>query len=193
MKNELSYFEASKLGNGTRIRFSRPYDLMVRPFPVIEAGSTGVVEFQWLNELSSILVIQLDDPAYRKALADWNGEGDESMEIPGPSGPEDIIDAAGNPQGEWNLGCFIEVDGKRKCAFAFDDGPAFDGFTDDTTWNGALNVWITDVERELVVEWLRNTGEDQSADDIMAIPVVDGLVSLANGYTTHEVTDDAEI
>lgn len=75
--------------------------------------------------------------------------------------------------------------------FQFEDSPAFDGFADGTTWNGYANVWISPEVREQVVAWLREQGDEDTADEIMGLPVEDGLVSLANGYTA-QIVDETE-
>lgn len=65
-----------------------------------------------------------------------------------------------------------------------------DGYTDDTTWNGWLNVWITADDRTDLVATLRNLGDAQAADDIERLaPDANGLISL-NGYCTTEQTID---
>ena len=83
----------------------------------------------------------------------------------------------------------------RPVRFAFDDGVRFDGLTDDTYWNGWLNVRVTPETRVAIVEHLRaeaaRYGDDEgdSVSGIDALPVRDGLVDLGWGYTTSEVKD----
>lgn len=76
--------------------------------------------------------------------------------------------------------------------FAFDTGEPFAGFTDGSHWNGFNNVWVTPDVRDQIVATFRLTGWWEPGDehDMLAIPVIDGLVSLANGYATVEVEDD---
>jgi hypothetical protein len=80
--------------------------------------------------------------------------------------------------------------GLRKVRWGFDEGPDFPGYTDDTTWNGWLNVWVSPTTHKKVIAWLRSAGrmeteEDQAMADLT--PGDDGLISYAYGYTTQEV------
>ncbi|HTH66162.1 MAG TPA: hypothetical protein VL563_15880 [Gemmatimonadales bacterium] len=69
------------------------------------------------------------------------------------------------------------------------DGPTFDGFADGTRWNGFLNVWVTPETRDAIVAWLEQIDDDpDTIADLRALPVKRGLVSLAYGYATMEVT-----
>jgi hypothetical protein len=84
--------------------------------------------------------------------------------------------------------------GLRKVRWGFDDGPDFDGWTDDTTWNGWLNVWVTPETHQKVIAWLRRSEREQpgsAADTITEMvamtPDLRGLISYAYGYTTQEV------
>jgi hypothetical protein len=95
---------------------------------------------------------------------------------------------------------------KRPVKFNFggDGGPfdkVFDGFTDDTRWNGWLNVWVTTEEyRTKIRPMFVPTGnaedfEDNSVEDIdtmaTAADAAGELISLANCYTTLEVEPEA--
>jgi hypothetical protein len=42
----------------------------------------------------------------------------------------------------------------RPVWFRFEGGPVFYGVTDDTYWNGALNVRVTPKVRDRIVAWL---------------------------------------
>jgi hypothetical protein len=81
----------------------------------------------------------------------------------------------------------------RTVRFAFDDGVPFDGLTDDTYWNGWLNVRVTPATRDAVVAHLRaeaarlDDDEEQFVGGIDGLPVRDGLVDLGWCYTTSEV------
>jgi hypothetical protein len=44
----------------------------------------------------------------------------------------------------------------RPCKFTFDDTPTFDGFTDDTHWNGFLNVCVTAAIHQDIVAYFRD-------------------------------------
>jgi hypothetical protein len=79
----------------------------------------------------------------------------------------------------------------RKCLFQFDDSPVFEGFTDNTLWNGFLNVWVSPAVRDQIIAFFDGEDEEETNAQTMAIPVqvIDGreLVSLAYGYATSEV------
>lgn len=96
----------------------------------------------------------------------------------------------------------------RAVRFEFDDSPAFDGITDDSTWNGWLNVKVTPDTRDAIVahfdaqfrasaygKYIGSRGRQYIAPDrddwiggIDTIPVgPDGLVDLGGGFATREV------
>ena len=81
----------------------------------------------------------------------------------------------------------------RKCKWSFDDGRIYEGFTNDTRWNGFLNVWVTPEVRDEIVKNLRaeladgDIDQAEDIDDIATLPSEDGLVSFAGGYATSEV------
>ena len=81
----------------------------------------------------------------------------------------------------------------RSLRFAFDDGVPFDGLTDDTYWNGFINVRVTPEARTAIVAYFRAEVARYGADEedvvggIDALPVRDGLVDLGLCYTTYEV------
>jgi hypothetical protein len=88
----------------------------------------------------------------------------------------------------------------RRCHWAFDFSPIYEGWTDDTYWNGFLNVCVTPETRAKVVQdiragWLGGDpvdGDQDSADDIAALPVFafpdepTERVWLANGWAICE-------
>ena len=64
----------------------------------------------------------------------------------------------------------------------------FDGFQNGTRWNGFLNVWVTPETRDAIVAHLEELNDaPEGIADLRALPVEDGLVSLAYGYATTEV------
>ena len=78
----------------------------------------------------------------------------------------------------------------RPIAWSFGDGATFSGYTDDTRWNGYLNVWVTPATWSYVLAELI-AGADGDAELIgryQRTPEVDGLVSLSHEVTTSEVT-----
>jgi hypothetical protein len=73
------------------------------------------------------------------------------------------------------------------CRFTFDDSPEFEGFSDGSTWNGFDNVWVTPETRNRIVAWFRAQPDcdadcEEGNQDMLALPVDDGLVSLGWGY-----------
>jgi hypothetical protein len=81
----------------------------------------------------------------------------------------------------------------RPCVFAFDDEQEFPGFAHGTTWNGFDNVSVEPQVRDAIVAHFRESDchpDTEAANlDILALPTVDGLVSLANGYATQIIRD----
>ncbi len=78
--------------------------------------------------------------------------------------------------------------GMRSIAWSFGEGPTFPGFTDDTTWNGFLNVRVPVSAWPYVLAELI-AGADEDAETIEAyrrISNADGLVCLSNGFATQE-------
>src|SRR5262249_27813430 len=79
-----------------------------------------------------------------------------------------------------------DKDGLRPVKWSFDyPDRTFDGWTDDTTWNGFLNVCVDPFTRQEVVDAIRESAiseEEDSADEIAALPVIDGKVWLAGGW-----------
>lgn len=77
----------------------------------------------------------------------------------------------------------------RPVRFTFDwEGDAWDGWTDDSHWNGWLNVWCEPATAQAIDEWFIKRGADPSEVDVRTLGVEDnGLVSLCNSYTTREV------
>lgn len=80
----------------------------------------------------------------------------------------------------------------RPIAWSFGDGATFSGYTDDTRWNGYLNVWVTPATWPYVLAELI-AGADGDADLIAQYrrtPEIDGLLPLSHGLTTSVVTPD---
>ncbi len=76
--------------------------------------------------------------------------------------------------------------GLRRVRWAFDDMPTFDGFTDNTTWNGFLNVWVIPaVHDKVIVSMGREHVEESGIGEI--VPDERGLISYAGGFTAQEV------
>jgi len=73
----------------------------------------------------------------------------------------------------------------RPCLFTCDGCPvAFPGLTDDTHWNGWLNVRVTPATHAEVCEYLRDHAEESGLRDL--VPGPDDLVSY-HGFTMYEV------
>lgn len=81
-------------------------------------------------------------------------------------------------------------DAIRPIAWSFGDGATFSGFTDDTCWNGYLNVWVTPATWPYVLAELiaGADGDAELIDQYRRTPEIDGLLSLSHGLTTSEVT-----
>lgn len=82
-----------------------------------------------------------------------------------------------------------DLAGLRPVVWCFEFGKAYDGWTDDTRWNGWLNVWITpELRDEIAEEAARNQDmEIEQHAEWKGLPVDHrGLVSLAGGYTIQE-------
>jgi len=78
----------------------------------------------------------------------------------------------------------------RQVAWSFGDGSTFAGYTDDTCWNGFLNIWVTPGTWPYVLAELV-AGADGDTDLIeqdRRTPQVDGLFSLTYSLTTSEIT-----
>jgi hypothetical protein len=81
----------------------------------------------------------------------------------------------------------------RACRFTFDAGNDYPGLTDDTRWNGWLNVWVTPETAHTIDADMMNEDTPSLFDDR---PVdVDGphtgLMCLGWGYATREVYECA--
>lgn len=81
-------------------------------------------------------------------------------------------------------------DAMRPIAWSFGDGATFSGFTDDTRWNGYLNVWVAPATWPYVLAELIAGADDDAdlIDQYRRTPEIDGLLSLSHGLTTSEVT-----
>lgn len=77
----------------------------------------------------------------------------------------------------------------RPCKFTFDNTPPFSGFALGTTWNGFDNVAVTlatahEIDRWFATEQAIYDYPVDGFDIIASLPVRDGLISLAYGFTT---------
>jgi hypothetical protein len=79
--------------------------------------------------------------------------------------------------------------GFRACEWCFDEDERFIGFTDDTYWNGFLNVWVMPDVRDHIVAEMRAVPDNEEHARLLADEPLDknGLVSLAMGFATSEV------
>jgi hypothetical protein len=89
--------------------------------------------------------------------------------------------------------CWSKLDartdaGMRPCRWSFDDGPVYDGWTDDTRWNGFLNIWVT---AETLAKVKADT-PDEDPEHPFDPPLDDkaGLYCLAYGFATTEYRED---
>lgn len=74
-----------------------------------------------------------------------------------------------------------------KFTFSGYEEHVFEGKTDDTYWNGFLNVRVSPEERAKIADLLEKD-DLSSADDIRAIKSDrNGLVDLGGGFATSEV------
>ena len=72
----------------------------------------------------------------------------------------------------------------RPVKFYFMGDPTYNGFTDDTHWNGFINVWVTpEVHKQVVAD---HPIEDSDNDYWDITPDSDGLISYAGGFATSE-------
>lgn len=83
----------------------------------------------------------------------------------------------------------------RPCVFAFDDEQEFPGFAHGTTWNGFDNVSVIPQVRDAIVAHFREQAPncadtEEGNQDMLSLPTVDGLVSLANCYATQIIHAD---
>lgn len=84
------------------------------------------------------------------------------------------------------------------CRFAFDEGPVFDGFTDDTTWNGWANVWVNEATLARLVSMFESwqdgqpLSDEEMSDFVMHDHGPLGALASLNGLTPHIVTSECE-
>lgn len=145
----------------------------------ITKGGRHVVDSRPLSEDTkpSILVLLLDtltEEAERAAAAR------PKPTEPGtdkPSAPQ--IEAESNPPPGRTL---------REVAWSFDEGMIFPGYTDDSWWNGYLNIWVDLQTWPYVLrELLAADSDPETIAQYHAMSAPDGLVSLAYGFTTTAV------
>lgn len=79
--------------------------------------------------------------------------------------------------------------GFRSCEWCFDDGSIFFGFTNDTLWNGFLNIWVVPAIRDLIVREILDVDVDHEYAAELTAQKLDknGLCSLAYGCSTSEI------
>jgi hypothetical protein len=77
----------------------------------------------------------------------------------------------------------------RPVAWSFGGGATFPGFTDNTTWNGFLNVWVpVSVWSYVLAELIAGAdGDAETIDAYRQLDTTEGLVCLSNGFPTNEV------
>jgi hypothetical protein len=77
----------------------------------------------------------------------------------------------------------------RPIARLFGEGATFPGFTDNTTWNGFLNVRVpVSVWPYVLAELIAGAdGDAETIDAYRQLDITEGLVCLSNGLTTNEV------
>jgi hypothetical protein len=112
-----------------------------------------------------------------------------------------LADVVGRDDAGHCLGCDYHAAGTpetcpvcanlREVGFRFDMGPTFHGWTDDTRWNGFLNVRVAHEALVAIRAWLESVepGYEAQADGADYWPPVDvmGLVNLSGGFATVEV------
>lgn len=92
----------------------------------------------------------------------------------------------------------IEASGLRRCRFRFVDEPTYAGWTDGSTWNGFLNVWVTPEVRDQIAD---NMDADEGCEGCYAAepetleelrnltPDANGLIDLSRGWAAELVED----
>lgn len=80
------------------------------------------------------------------------------------------------------------IGGLREVSWSFDGETIYPGYTDDTTWNGFLNVSVDEATWRYLLPILiaGADGDSESLAAIEAMTQQDGRVSLAYGLTTSE-------
>jgi hypothetical protein len=91
--------------------------------------------------------------------------------------------------------CWSKLDartdaGMRPCRWSFDDGPVYDGWTDDTRWNGFLNVWVTPETRDAVHADTEGADEEKASILEARYNAETGLVCFAHGFAATEYRED---
>lgn len=90
--------------------------------------------------------------------------------------------------------------GMRRVHWTFDDQVIYEGWTDDTYWNGWLNVWVTpEVHKAVIADVQGVDGDDESVASFIEMTPVPtltddgkpdprkGLISYAYAYCASEV------
>lgn len=76
----------------------------------------------------------------------------------------------------------------RAVRWSFDDENVFDGFTDDSRWNGFLNIWVTPEVHEKVLDAYKADLGESGLNEVK--PDKNGFYCYGWGFTTHEVDAD---
>ena len=69
---QLTWRELAALPMGQRVVFVTDHDIF--PEAIVNAGTTGVIAGNDLNEISSLLRVLPDSESLRSRLSHWNGE-----------------------------------------------------------------------------------------------------------------------
>lgn len=67
--------------------------------------------------------------------------------------------------------------------------PVWEGFTDNTFWNGFTNVWVKPEVRDAIANYFTEQAQEDKSyiEEFSNLEVKDGLVCLAGGFATMEV------
>lgn len=168
--------EFAKLPVGARVRLTREVDIY--PIDIFPAGLLGTVA-DVSRDRQVVAMVRLD--RHYDGLDEWQNalqvyaDPDESTCTP---------DA-------WEA--FAPGLVREPVRFSFDTEAEFDGFTDGTTWNGFLNVWVTPETRDEIAatdDIFSTSNPDAQAerDEFKGLePDESGLICLAYGYATQPV------
>lgn len=97
-----------------------------------------------------------------------------------------ICPGCGSIRENLNVEAILDDGKSRRVRFCFDVPPVFDGITDDTRWNGFLNVRVTPTTHAAVRAWAATVGDGslEAFDELK--PDANGLFSYAGGFATQE-------
>jgi hypothetical protein len=71
MTQPLTWFDLSRLKDGTRVVFAEDWDIF--PICMVPKGTTGSVVENGLNEIWCLLLVAVDDDKIREDLREWDG------------------------------------------------------------------------------------------------------------------------